>query len=120
MRLGSEREDDAGEFTGHGERPRAIRHACRYQTDELRNGCTDRHVLRRNPDQARPRLTRSCHVGVEGVRPVRSGAPSLDSLRDNVGSEKGWNADARGVQISGRDIEELSKVLTSIRTVEPR
>src|SRR5262252_4427065 len=40
---------------------------------------------------------------------VRSGTPAADGLRDGVGNEDGWNADAGGVQISGRDIEGLSE-----------
>src|SRR5262249_54497611 len=67
------------------------------------------HVLWRNPDQARPRLTRSRHIGVEGVRTVRPDAPATDSLRDGVGNEEGRNADAGSVQISRRDIEGLSE-----------
>src|SRR5262249_52437860 len=64
---------------------------------------------RPNPDQARPRLARSRHVGVEGVRTVRSGPPAANGLRDGVGNEERRNADAGGVQISGRDIEGPSK-----------
>ena len=37
----------------------------------------------------------------------RSSAPALDSLRDSVSSEHGWNTDTGRVQVSGRDVEGL-------------
>src|SRR5258708_12834594 len=109
MRLGDEREDAAGELPGHGEHPGAVWQACRHEADQLRDGRADRHLLRRNPDQARPRLARGHHVGVEGVRTVRPRAPAADTLHDTVGNEEGWSADAGRFQISGPTVEGLSQ-----------